>query len=61
MDIGGRLGGHSVSAWMVVWHGCDGFRLPPLPILRKITKITHTQKLENDSWQDNGDNETGQA
>jgi len=39
MDIGGRLGGHSVSAWMVVWHGCDGFRLPPLPILR--TKQYH--------------------
>jgi hypothetical protein len=63
MDIGGRLGGHSVSAWLVVWPGCDGFRLPPLgncsrrchtscihavvPILRKIT---HTQKLENNGW-----------
>jgi hypothetical protein len=34
MDTGGRLGGHSVSAWLVVWPGCDGFRLPPLPILR---------------------------
>jgi hypothetical protein len=47
MGIGGRLEGHSVSAWMVVCRGCDGFRLPPLTILRKITKITHTQKLEN--------------
>ncbi len=39
MAIGGRLGGHSVLAWSVVWHCCDGFRLPPLPILRKLTKI----------------------